>query len=372
MDPRTVGVEEELLLIDPATREATPRAPEVLKYAAEHEAGETVVLDHELFRHQLETNTPPVTGLADLRRAILAGRRRCAEAADGAGLLTAAAGAAPLGAEKPRATRDDRYLDMLGTYGEIALLGGTCGMHVHVEVASDEEGVAVIDAIAPWLPVVLAVSTNSPFHHGRDTRYASWRAQLWDGWPSAGPTEPFGSAEAYHEAGRRLIASGAARDEGMLYFDARLARDYPTVEVRVADVCTDPDDAVLVAALVRGLVTRAARTADEADPPRPWSVVMLRAARWRAARWGLGDGLLDPVTGELTSARVVLKNLLDHVREDLEDAGDLATVEDLVQRVHGATGSVRQRAAYERSGEVARVVDDLVERTHAAWRDPHG
>ena len=112
---------------------------------------------------------------------------------------------------------------MVDTFGEIGRGGGTCGMHVHVAIESDEEGVGVIDRIAPWLPVLLAVSANSPFVDGRDSGYASWRAQMWARWPSAGPTEPFGSAQAYHEASRFLLEAGAARDQGMLYFDARLS-----------------------------------------------------------------------------------------------------------------------------------------------------
>ncbi len=362
---RTVGVEEELLLVDPQTRTAAPRSQQVLKYAAEHGIAAHDQLDHELFRHQLETRTRPAVDLADLRRDVVAGRRAAAAAAAGVGLLTAATGAVPLPGGPPRTTRDDRYLAMVETYGEVARPGGTCGMHVHVHVASDEEGVTVIDGITPWLPVLLAISANSPFHHGRDTRYASWRSHSWSQWPSAGPVERFGSVAAYRDVSRRIIASGAALDEGMLYYDARLARSHPTVEVRITDVCTDPDDAVLVAALVRALVSHAAERPVEGIP---WRAELLRAARWRAARYGLAERLLDPVTGELRPAREVLEHLLATVTQPLEAAGDAELVQDAVARVLSEGGSVRQRAAYERNGgSVAAVVDDLVGRTNAAF-----
>lgn len=371
MTLRTVGVEEELLLVDPETREASPRSQQVLKYAVEHGLAGAEDLEQELYRHQLETRTSPTTDLAALRADILRGRRAAAQAADGAGLLTAAVGAIPLGPDEPRTTRDDRYLAMVDTFGEVARPGGTCGMHVHVQVDSDEEGVRVIDALTPWLPVVLAVSANSPFYEGRDTRYASWRAQVWAQWPSAGPTESFGSVDAYREVGRRLIASGAARDEGMLYFDARLARSYPTVEVRISDVCTDPDDAVLIAALTRALVEHSA-TATGADLPAPWRVELLRAAQWRAARYGLGDRLLDPLTGELAPARAVLETLVRTVDGQLAESGDLDLVAAGVARVLSDNGSVRQRAVHERHGSVRDVVDDLVARTNAGWRAATG
>lgn len=366
MDHRTLGVEEELLLVDPETREASPRAPQVLKYAAEHALPDAEDLDHELYRHQLETRTPPVTSLTDLRTHLLSRRAAAARAADGVGVRTAAAGAIPWGSAEPRTTRDDRYLSMVDTYGELARPGGTCGMHVHVAIGSDEEGVRVIDALRPWLPVLLAISANSPFYEGRDTGYASWRALAWGQWPSAGPTERFGSVAAYRQVGQALIDSGAARDEGMLYYDARLARSFPTVEVRIADVCTDPDDAVLVAALARGLVHRCAEPSFEPpDAAGRWRAEVVRAARWRAARQGLGGRLLDPLSGELRPARAVLELLLDTVRAPLEEYDDLDVVREGVARVLAEGGSVRQRAAYERSGgRLEDVVDDLVARTN--------
>ncbi|GAA4825503.1 glutamate--cysteine ligase [Nocardioides caeni] len=367
---RTVGVEEELILVDPLTRRASPRSQQVLKYAAESGLAGHDVLDHELFRHQLETRTPPCSDLGELRDHLWAGRRAAAVAAAGVGLGTAASGAVPIESGEPRPTRDDRYLAMIETYGEIARPGGTCGMHVHVNIDSDDEGVSVIDAITPWLPVLLAISANSPFHLGRDTGYASWRSQSWAQWPSAGPPERFGSAQAYHDVRRRLVASGAAADDGMLYFDARLSRNQPTVEVRIADVCTDLEDAVLMAALTRGLVERAADD-DAAPRDAAWRAELLRAARWRAARFGLADRLLDPVTGELEPARQVVESLVRHVRDQLDDNGDTDLVGTGVDRVLAEGGSARQRAAHERSdGSLVAVVDELVLRTNAGPTAP--
>jgi carboxylate-amine ligase len=296
---------------------------------------------------------------------VVRARRLAAEAAEREGLVTVASGTVPRESGEPRVTRDDRYLAMLGTYGEIARPGGTCGMHVHVHVLSDEEGVTVIDALAPWLPVVLAISANSPFDGSRDTAYASWRSQLWSRWPSAGPTERFGSVGGYREVSRRLIATGAARDPGMLYFDARLSADHPTVEVRVSDVCTDVDDGMLIAALLRAMVVRVAAGRDLVPPGHvPWRAELLRAAHWRAARYGLADRLVHPTTGDLAPAREVLDGLVAVVREELDAYGDLAVVDEGVGRVLAGTGAVRQRAAFERSdGSLEAVVDDLAERT---------
>ena len=105
------------------------------------------------------------------------------------------------------------------------------------------------------------------------------------------------------------MATGAAMDPGMIYFEARLAEDWPTVEIRVADVCTDPDDAVVIAATVRAVASTAAAEWESGTPPRPWRSELLRAAAWRASRYGLAGTLVHPVEGHLAPARAVLENL---------------------------------------------------------------
>ena len=373
MSVRTLGIEEELLLVDPETRQVSSRSHEVLKEFREHGAGRdnpfratvaTDELDQELFLHQIETRTDPTRDVQDALAQVVAARRTAGEAARAADLALIACGVVPMDGFEPVVTRNDRYQDMVDTFGQVARTGGTCGMHVHVGIDSDEEGVRVIDRLAPWLPVILAISGNSPFCEGRDTGYASWRSQVWSRWPSAGPTEPFGSVEGYRAVSAQLVELGAARDPGMLYYDARLSVDHPTVEIRVPDVCTDPAASLLVAALVRGLVETAATT-DSAQ--QHWRVEMLRAAHWRASRYGVSERLVHPLERTPRPARDVVQSLVDTVRPALEEAGDVDFVTEAVETVLRAGGAVRQRAAYERSGDVAGVVDDLVARTEETW-----
>lgn len=322
----------------------------------------------ELFRHQVETATPPSDSMADLETALRAARRRVGLAAERVDLAVVASGVAPTASRDAEVSDDDRYRDMVQTYGEVARGGGTCGMHVHVDVESPDEGVAVVDRLGPWLPVLVALAANSPFARGDDTGYASWRTEQWSRWPSAGPTEPFGDAEGYHAACRDLVASGAARDSGMLYFDARLSESYPTVEVRVCDVCTDVEDAVLVAALARALVSTTAAEAASGGVLPGWRTEMLRAARWRASRWGLAGRLLHPRDRSQAPAHDVVRDLVEHVRPALEAAGDVDRVDDGVERALRGGGASRQRAALETSGSMEGVVDDLVVRTERTWR----
>lgn len=369
---RTVGVEEELLLIDPESRTIRAGASAVLKENREHGGGRfpraaSDELDQELFLHQLETRTDPSSSLDDIEAQLVAARRTAAAAAAAEGLDVIASGIVPLGGADPRVSPNDRYRDMVETFGETARTGHTCGCHVHVAIDSADEGVGIIDRIVPWLPVLVALSANSPYFEGRDTGYASWRQQAWSRWPSAGSTEAFGSVEGYRASAEQLKMTGAARDDGMLYFDARLSMGQPTVEIRVLDACTDPADATLAAALVRGLVQTAAHEWARETPVPRWRSEILRAATWRAARWGLSGSLVHPVARELRPARDVLDALVDRVRPLLEQTGDLARVRDGVDRVLRAGGATRQRAAFERTGSVEGVVDDLIARTSESW-----
>lgn len=348
---RTVGVEEELLLVDPATRRAVPRADEVLARRDE--------LERELFRHQLEVQTEPVLNLADLAAQVREQRRVAAGAAGAVGLAVAASGTSPLAVDLVTSD-DERYRAMVEEYGDVARGAGTCGLHVHVAVGDDEEAVRVVDGLQPWLPLVLALSANSPFDAGHDTGHASWRTVSWGRWPTAGGTQPFGSATAYEATCAQLVEQGAARDRRMVYFDARLALDHPTVEVRVADVPTDAEVTVLVAALVRALVETTAADGAGVAPPR---VELARAARWRAARSGLAGSLVDPRTGRPVPAGEALDGLLARLAPALEAVGDLDLARDGVARLLLQDGASAQRSAWRRTGSVEGVVDDLVART---------
>ncbi|MBT2385187.1 glutamate--cysteine ligase [Streptomyces sp. ISL-11] len=357
---RSVGVEEELLLVDPDTRDPRAVAGTVLARA---DAGAEAVLEKELQREQLETATRPTTAMSDLAAEVRGGRRTAAEQARRAGAEVAALATSPLPVD-PSLSSGRRYRKLAAEFGLTAQEQLTCGCHVHVAVESDEEGVAVLDRIRPWLAPLLALSANSPFWQGNDSGYDSYRSLVWGRWPSAGPVEVFGSAEAYHERVGTLLATETLLDQGMIYFDARLSRNYPTVEIRVADVCLDADDTVLIAALTRALVETAARARRAGEPPAPATVGLLRLATWRAAKSGVSDHLVHPLTWVPAPAETVVKALSAHVHEALADAGDLELVRESLDRLLARGGGAgRQRETFTRTGDLRAVVTDAVERT---------
>jgi glutamate---cysteine ligase / carboxylate-amine ligase len=344
---RTVGVEEEFMLVSP---DGTLRAvaPAVLAYARRDEPADPGTpgghLEKELKQEQIETSTHPCEHLDDLAAELRRGRAAADASARRAGARVAAVATArsATGSEvfvEPRAVR------MRAEFGTLVDEQLTCGCHVHVEVADDEEGVRVIDHLRPWTAVLLALSANSPFWRGADTGYASFRTQVWYRWPTAGPTAPFGDAATYHRVVADLLATGTILDRGMVYFDARLSAHYPTVEVRVADVCLDVEDAVLQAALVRALAETAVAGGSTSPPPPQPRAEMLRVASWRAARTGLSGDLVHPGTGRPAPAAAVVRALVEHVSPALEAAGDLARVTARVDHLlaHGTGAQVQRR-----------------------------
>jgi carboxylate-amine ligase len=368
---RTVGIEEELLVVDTESGRPLSVSERVLRGAAVPEQLEKAGLgdrddgspggavEAELQRQQVETDTPPRTDLGELEADVHAWRGLAVTAARKAGVRTIASGTSPV-ESSPDLARDSRYERMLEKFGLTTTEHLSCGCHVHVSVDSDDEGVGVLDRIRVWLPALLAVSGNSPYFQGKDTRYASFRSQLMVRWPSAGPYDVFGSAEGYHRLVEDMCGSEVLLDKAMIYFDARLSERYPTVEIRVADVCMEPSDAVLLAALCRGLVETAARDWAEGRPVPDVPTAMLRLATWQAGREGVRGRLLDPVTHRPRPAADVLHALVDHVRPALAESGDADMVEgrvaSLLERGNGAD---RQRAVLERTGRLSEVVADI-------------
>jgi carboxylate-amine ligase len=378
---RTVGIEEELLVVDSESGRPLSVSERVLRRAAAPDQRAKAGLgerdddspggavEAELQQQQVETDTPPRTDLDELEQDVHAWRGLAATSARKSGARIVASGTSPVEAT-PDLVRDSRYERMLERFGLTTTEHLTCGCHVHVAVDSDDEGVGVLDRIRVWLPALLAVSANSPYFQGKDTYYASFRSQLMVRWPSAGPYDVYGSAEAYHRLVDDMCASGVLLDKAMAYFDARLSARYPTVEIRVADVCMEPGDAVLLAALCRGLVETAARDWSEGGQAPAVPTAMLRLATWQAGREGVKGELLDPATHRPRPATEVINALVDHVRPALEDAGDAAMVEERVDTLlERGSGADRQRSVLERTGRLADVVADTA-RVTAGVADP--
>ncbi|GAA3309907.1 hypothetical protein GCM10020295_75680 [Streptomyces cinereospinus] len=237
-----------------------------------------------------------------------------------------------------------------------------------------ETAVLVGNHLRPWLPLVVAMSANSPFHRGQDTGYASWRSVIRGRFPCLGPP-PYAASLGEHERLAAAIADTEAMlDAGMPFWDLRPNPRLPTLEIRSMDVLADVDDTVALTVLLRALVMTARETVLRGDPGPRTSSEVLRAAYWRAARDGWSGAGVDALEGRVLPAPVQAARLADLVRPMLERFGDTARVTAFLHRLTTRGSGDRLQRAVAREAGLTGVVDDVVARTRGERppQDPVG
>lgn len=356
----TLGVEEELHLVDLDTNTLSARAPELLaRLPHDHYCA-------ELQRTTVETNTSVVQTLAELREQILRLRAGVIDLAAPEGIGVAAVGTAPTRTlAEMEITPGRRFGRMRQQYRLLVEEQQICGVQFHVGVDDPDLAVQISQRVSRDLPVLLALSASSPFWDGEDTGYASFRHLVWQRWPSAGATGPLGSAAEYDQLVADLIRSGVISDPKMAYFDVRPSSHAPTLELRVCDACPLVDDGVLIAGLFRAMALEQEQDIADAVAFQPLPPPIHRAAMWRAARSGLAGDLLD-LTGEprpVPAADAVLA-LVERLRPHLERAGDVDEIHGLARAaVERGDSASRQRATYAECGSVEDVMGLVVAET---------
>jgi carboxylate-amine ligase len=376
----TLGAEEELQVVDAGTGRLVSRADEVLDRLGDRTVAGAGSVVPELTRSQVETVTGVSSGVEDLLGRALALRSAVARAAATQGLAVLASATPVLGdAAEQVVASGDRYVELQERAPFLVREQLIAGLHVHLGLAGlagdasgtddhgsapdehsrpdersrpdDDERAAVVDGLRPWLPVLLAITANSPYWLGHDTGFASYRYVHWQRWPVVGPPPRVGDAAGWSRRVAEMVGTGVVPDASYVYWDARLSSRFPTVEVRVADVMATLDDTVAYVSLVRGLAVRAVldHRAGRPQPDVPQHV--LRAAMWRAARHGLDDALVHPLEGGLVPARDAVAAMAEHARPGLELTGDGALLHDGLGRLAtDGNGARRQRRAFERRG----------------------
>ncbi|MET1005297.1 MAG: carboxylate--amine ligase/circularly permuted type 2 ATP-grasp protein [Propionibacteriaceae bacterium] len=356
----TLGVEEELHLIDLATFRLAGRAPALLaQLPREH-------FSFELQRTTVETNTSVCDTLSELRADIVNRRQQLISVAADEGIGIAAVGTVPLStAGDFELTSSGRFARMQEDYRLLVDEQLICGVQFHVGVADRDLAVRVVQRLSRDLPPLLALSTSSPLWHGSDTGYASIRSIIWQRWPTAGMTGPINSAAEYDALLADLVSSGVITDTKMVYFDVRLSSHVPTIELRICDACPLVDDAIVIAGLFRALVAAAIAAEEAGDPLLTTALPLYRAGMWRAARSGLTGDLLDEAEHpQPRPAPDVVQALVRRLRPQLEELGDWDTVSDLVEGTLSRGSSAdRQRATLAERGRLADVVMQVVAET---------
>lgn len=370
MHRMTVGVEEELQVVDLATGDLVPRGDEVLE-AARPVLGELVT--RELNLCQVETASPVCSSLGEIDQHVRSSRSALLDAGAASGLAVAAVATHPFGRWQDQQidrTRP-RFRALEESYQALARQQIICGCHVHVGFDERDVLFEALRRVRPWLPSLLALSANSPFWQGEDTGYASYRTQVWQRWPTAGMPPELRSADEYEAVVTALVEARAVADESYLYWDARPSARYPTLEIRALDTCLDAGDVVTLVGLIRGLLWTCAAAAEAGEPSPSLRPEVLGAATWRASRYGVSDGLLSPSEGEVVPAEDVLEELLAYARPGLDEHGDTAAVDAGLRRILAeGSGAEVQRATWSlRQEDPTAVMAELVAAT-ASSADP--
>ena len=375
MSPRepsfTIGVEEEYLLVDRRSRNLVSEPPAALieECAALSPAGR---VSPEFLQAQIEVGTTVCNSLDEVRNDLAHLRRTVAAVSGKHGLAPIASSTHPFALwREQKHTDKERYriLDRDMQAAARRLMIG--GMHVHVGIEDDDLRIDILNQAAYFLPHLLALSTSSPFWEGTETGLHSYRLCVFDELPRTGLPERFESYGEYKRTVDLMVAAGLLEDATKLWWDVRPSARFPTIEMRITDVCTQVEDALCCAAVFRCLCRMLYRLRRQNQRWRIYAPLLVHENRWRAQRYGLDEGMVDFGRGEIVPFTALTRELLGILREDAEHFGCVREVEHALTIIERGASSHRQLRTYRealRSGATERealleVVDRLIERT---------
>ena len=347
--PITLGVEEELFLVDPHSRDLVIEPDEGIFEACQETCGPHKIV-RELLRSQIETNTKVCDSIAEVRGALRETRRIVVEAAERHGTAAMAASIHPFASWRAQAiTPAERYVRFATTFQEGVRRFVIGGMHIHAGFADPDTRVRVMTALRRYLPLLHALSTSSPFHSGHDTGFKSYRLNLVGGLPRTGMPGPLRSWEEYSGLVDDYRRMKFIDDGSELWWDIRPSHHYPTVEMRICDVCTRIEDAVCIAALYACLIRLLARQGREgALPPEPLTE-LIAEDRWIAQRYGVLAFFGDRTS---SGGRV---DIDDYVAELVDALADDARALDCEAEIRRAKTIVREGAGADRQIDLYRL-----------------
>ena len=357
----TIGIEEEYQIIDPATRELCSYVQRFL------ERGQTVLPDQirpEFLQSQVEAGTRICEDVHEARLELVRMRRSIQELAESEGLWVAAAGTHPFSSwARQEVSPFGRYPELARFLQDVGRRLLIFGMHVHVGIEDRELLIDVMNQIRYFLPHVLALSTSSPFWHGRDTGLKSYRSVVFESLPRTGIPQQFGAYADYRSYVDTLLATGSIDEPTHIWWDVRPSEKFPTLEVRIPDMCTRMDETLCLAALVQAIVAKLVRLRQANQTWRIYRKNMLDENKWRAVRYGIEGKLIDFGRTEEVRLPALIEELLVWVDDVVDELGSRAEVEYVETILDQGTSADRQLAVYRRTEDLRAVVDLVVEET---------
>jgi carboxylate-amine ligase len=342
----TIGIEEEYHLVDVDTRDLVAAPPGLIS-DCEKALGDQV--RPEFLRSQIEVGTRVCRSLAEARAELARLRRTVARLAAAYGLAPIAAGTHPFG--RPEAiepTDEERYRAIARDLQLVVRRLATCGMHIHIGIEDDELRIDLMNQARYFLPHILALSTSSPFWQGRDSGLKCYRLAVYDELPRTGVPGRFSGWQEYEQTIGVLIHSGVIEDASKIWWDLRPSASFPTLELRITDVCTLVDDAIAIAAVWLAIVHMLFRLRRSNQSWRMYPLLLLAENRWRAQRYGVSGSLFDFGRGELVEFASLVEELLGLVSTDAAELGCETDAGRVRLIATGGTSADRQLACYAR------------------------
>ncbi len=354
----TIGIEEELMILDAKTLELVNAIETMLEPAPSGE------IKPELMESVLEISTDPCQNLAQAGDQLKALRQQVTQTAASKGLAIGSAGTHPFAMwEDQRIVARPRYRDLISALRFVARQELIFGVHVHVGVDDPDKAIHVANGMRVHIPVLLGLSANSPFWRADVTGLASTRTPIFRAFPRVGVPPTYDNWEDYQRRIQFMIDAKVIADYTYLWHDVRPHPMFGTVEIRVMDSQTHIEHTLGLAALVQALVRELCQHFDEGRELSSYPYEMLDENKWLAARHGLEGEIVDLPSSDRVSMRALARRLVDRMREHCEDLGsldDLAGVEDLLERGNGAA---RQVVVYEANHDLREVTAEIVAAT---------
>ncbi len=356
----TLGIEEEYQIIDPESRALKPANAILIERGRER--GED--LKPELMQSQIEVGTPVCADISEARREIVRLRGTVCELAAAQGLQMAAASTHPFSRwSEQLVSAGERYTRLQDDLRDVAKRLLIFGMHVHVGVESQESRIDIMNQMRYFMPHLLALSTSSPFWHGRETGLKSYRSVIFENMPRSGLPPSFSSWADYQAFVDTLIQTGCIDEPTKIWWDIRPHPVFPTVEFRISDVCTRVDEVMCVAALMQALVAKLIKLRRNNKTWRRYRHHLITENKWRAVRFGVDGQLIDFGKSQEVPVRLLVRELLEIVDDVVDDLGSRREVEYVKVILDTGSSADRQLATFRETGSLEAVVDRIVAET---------
>lgn len=351
----TIGIEEELMIVDGEDFHLVNAIESLLEDAPDGD------IKPELMESVLEISTDPCRNTVDAGAQLRALRGQVRATAAGKGLSIGSAGTHPFAMwEDQRIAARERYRDLIDALRFVARQELIFGMHVHVAVDDPDKAIHVANGMRVHVPILLALSANSPFWRADRTHMASTRTPIFRAFPRVGIPPPYDDWDDFARSIDFMVRSGAIEDYTYLWYDVRPHPRFGTVELRVCDAQTRVEHTLGLAALIQAMVKELGEHYDAGKPLTPYPWQMLDENKWLAARYGLDGDLVDLPSSDRVASRDLARRLVDRLREHAQDLGsadDLDAVVDLAERGNGAERQVR---VYEANHDLREVMSEIV------------